>query len=175
MPGRQSSTRHDRRNAVNSSQNTSIGQRLRQGDAILFACVGNACRSQMAEGFGRKYAPAGVDVLSGGMAPKGLDPRAVEAMKELGIDITGQHSKAIKDLPDADLRRVRLVVTLCGDPDEACPVLPGEFEHIHWPLPDPAAATGSADEVRKVFRDVRDEVQRRIGELFGTSGGGRDR
>ncbi len=130
---------------------------------ILFLCTGNSCRSQMAEGFGRSRAPEGVTVLSAGLDPQGINPRAVEAMDEVGIDIRSQTSN---DLEGIDLAGLDLVVTLCGSAAERCPVLPEDVATEHWPLPDPAEAHGTSEEVMAVFRTVRDDINKRVEELL---------
>ncbi|MCH8478657.1 MAG: arsenate reductase ArsC [Wenzhouxiangella sp.] len=109
---------------------------------ILFLCTGNACRSQMAEGFARSIAGDRADILSAGIEAHGKDPRALAAMAELDIDISGQESTR---LSDDMLSRADLVVTVCGHADEHCPVLPPRTRRVHWPLPDPAKATASED------------------------------
>ena len=130
---------------------------------VLFLCTGNACRSQMAEGFARRLAPEGVAVHSAGTAPAGLNPRAVSAMNELGIDIAPHRSKDLSAVP---LDEVDLVITLCGNADETCPTLPAGVQRLHWPLPDPAAATGEETEITQIFREVRDAIADRVSELF---------
>ena len=106
---------------------------------ILFVCTGNSARSQMAEGFARHLGQGRVEALSAGMEPSRLNPYAVKVMRERGIDISGQQSKAF----DWDLaQRMDMVVTVCGNADERCPVLPSEVKRLHWPLEDPGAATG---------------------------------
>jgi arsenate reductase len=121
---------------------------------ILFLCTGNACRSQMAEGFARRLLPPEVPVFSAGIIPSELDARAVAVMAEVGVDISAQRSKSITDVP---VRQVGRVITLCDGAAEQCPALPGA-KREHWPLPDPARAQGSEPEVLSVFRSVRDEV-----------------
>ncbi|MCI0329544.1 MAG: arsenate reductase ArsC [candidate division Zixibacteria bacterium] len=131
---------------------------------ILFLCTGNSCRSQMAEGFARQYAPAGYTAASAGLGPKGyLHPRAVIVMQEVGIDIRNQSSKPF-DFSHA--KDYDLVVTLCGDAEERCPALPAGVSRTHWPLPDPAKATGSTEEVMETFRRVRDEIGELVKRLF---------
>ncbi len=125
---------------------------------ILFLCTGNACRSQMAEGFARRLLPPAVPVFSAGIIPSGLDPRAVAVMAEVGVDISAQRSKSITDVP---VHQVGRVITLCGEAAEQCPTLPGT-KREHWPLLNPARAQGSEPEVLSVFRSVRDEVLARI-------------
>ncbi|TVR98572.1 MAG: arsenate reductase (thioredoxin) [Wenzhouxiangellaceae bacterium] len=130
---------------------------------ILFLCTGNACRSQMAEGFARSIAGDRADILSAGIEAHGKDPRALAAMAELDIDISGQESTR---LSDDMLSRADLVVTVCGHADERCPVLPPGTRRVHWPLPDPAKATGSEDEITAQFRAVRDDIRQRVESLL---------
>jgi arsenate reductase len=116
----------------------------------------------MAEGIARALAPAGVKVSSAGSAPSRLNPLAVRALAEIGIDISRQRSKSVGDVPPGD---VDAVVTLCAE--EVCPVFLGKALRVHWGLPDPAAAAGTDDEKLKAFRDVRDELRRRLEAVFG--------
>ncbi|WP_125763057.1 arsenate reductase (thioredoxin) [Companilactobacillus hulinensis] len=125
---------------------------------IYFICTGNSCRSQMAEGFAKKYLP-GWEVQSAGVEVHGLNPKAVEVMAEKGIDISHNTSKLI-DLNY--FNKCDFVITLCGDAKDKCPVVPKGVTHLHWGLPDPAQATGSNEEVMNVFREVRDKVERKI-------------
>lgn len=125
---------------------------------ILFICTANACRSQMAEAFAGHVLPPDVPVFSAGTRPSTVDARAVQVMSELGIDISAQRSKSIDDIP---LGGVRHVITLCGDAAEHCPVIP-DARREHWPLPDPAEADGSSNDVLAVFRAVRDEIFARV-------------
>ena len=136
---------------------------------VLFVCTGNSCRSQMAEGFGRALGAHVAEVRSAGLEPKGLHPLAVRAMAEVGIDISHQRSKA---LTEEDLRWADVVVTLCGDARDRCPVLPEGTRSHHWPLPDPAAMAGSEEEVMPVFRAVRDQVDREVRALVATLAAG---
>lgn len=129
---------------------------------ILFLCVHNAARSQMAEGWARKLLPADVEVWSAGSDPAvRVDPRAVEAMREAGVDISNQRPKRISDVP---LGRVDTVVTLCAE--EICVTLPGITRRETWVFPDPAITAGKADEIMPSFRTVRDELKSRIERLF---------
>lgn len=130
---------------------------------ILFLCTGNSCRSQIAEGFAKAFAPEGVKIYSAGLEPAGLNPYAVKVMAEVGIDISGQYSKSIDEIP---AHEIDTVITLCGDAEERCPSFPGNVKRIHWPLPDPAKATGSQEQITRVFRSVRDEIKRRVEEFF---------
>ena len=130
---------------------------------ILFLCVANSARSQMAEGIARSFAPASVKVSSAGSRPSRLNPFAVEALAEIGIDIGNQYSKCVDDIPPAD---VEAVVTLCAE--EVCPVFLGKALRVHWGLPDPAGAGTTDAEQLQAFRDVRDELRRRLSRVFAT-------
>lgn len=129
---------------------------------ILFLCTGNSCRSQMAEGWLRVIGGDQFEVQSAGIEAHGKNPRAVAAMKEVDVDISGQESKI---LSDAMLRQADVVVTVCGHADEQCPVLPPGVVKVHWPLTDPAKATGSDEEIALAFRRTRDEIERRVREF----------
>ncbi len=132
---------------------------------ILFVCTGNSARSQMAEGFARHLGQGRIEAYSAGMEPSRLNPFAVTAMQEKGIDISHQLSKAF----DEDLaRRMDIVVTVCGSADERCPVLPPDVKKFHWPLEDPAAAKGTDGEILAKFRDIRDQIESRALELIRT-------
>jgi arsenate reductase len=130
---------------------------------ILFLCVANSARSQMAEGLARKMLGSDVEVLSAGSRPSKVNPYAIEAMSEIGIDISGHRSKSVDDVDPAS---VDTVITLCAD--EVCPILPGRVQHLHWPIPDPASddPTISPEDLRRRFRVARDEVQARISKFM---------
>ena len=130
---------------------------------ILFLCVGNSARSQMAEGFARALAGDRWEVHSAGTAPAGLNPLAVEAMAEVGIDISGHTSKVVD--PEV-FKSADVVVTLCGDAAESCPLTPPGVRRIHWPLPDPARAAGTREEILAAFRAVRDDIKKRVQTLL---------
>jgi arsenate reductase len=117
----------------------------------------------MAEGFARRAATPGVRVFSAGTAPVGIHERAVEVMGERGVDLSSHESKNLEAIP---VDEMDLVVTLCGDAAERCAVLPGHARRLHWGLPDPAAATGSPEEILVRFREVRDEIERRVEALL---------
>jgi arsenate reductase len=137
---------------------------------ILFLCVENAARSQIAEGLARSILPASVAVFSAGSRPSRVRPEAVEVMREIGIDISAQLSKSVATIP-AD--RVDCVVTLCaGEGCNECPVFLGRAEKLDWPLPDPAAPGGSAEERLEAFRRTRDELRRRITAFLAERGDG---
>ena len=133
--------------------------RAANAKTVLFLCTGNSCRSQMAEGFARHGAGPGLRVLSAGTDPAGVNPLAVRVMAEVGIDIANQRSKSLAEIP---LEAIDWVVTLCGDAAERCPALPAGARQLHWALPDPAAASGSPEEILDRFREVRDAVAARV-------------
>ncbi len=116
----------------------------------------------MAEGLARRLLPHGVAVFSAGSRPTEVNARAIEVLGEIGIDISRQRSKSVDDVP-AD--QVDHVITLCKEGEEDCPVFVGEVTRLHWPLADPAAALGSAEQVTQAFRLARDELSGRIREL----------
>lgn len=126
---------------------------------VYFLCTGNSCRSQMAEGFARQLLGSDWTVASAGLEAQGLNSHAVDAMAECGIDISDQRSTPI----DTDyLKNSDLVVTLCGDARDRCPATPANTARVNWPLPDPAKACGSEEDIEDQFRQVRDEIQRRV-------------
>lgn len=126
---------------------------------VLFLCTGNSCRSQMAEGFARELGKGLFEVHSAGLRPHGVNQRAVAVMKEIGIDISQQKSKSIDE---ELLKQMDIIITLCDDAAESCPLTPPEIRRIHWSLKDPAKATGSEEEIMKEFRSVRDEIAKRV-------------
>jgi arsenate reductase len=125
---------------------------------ILFLCVANSARSQMAEGLARRMFGDRAAVASAGSAATGVNPHAIDAMNEIGIDISSHRSKSIAEL---DASSFDTIVTLCAE--EVCPVVPGRVTRLHWPLPDPARAP--AGEIAAKFREVRDELARRLSEF----------
>jgi protein-tyrosine-phosphatase len=126
---------------------------------VLFLCVANSARSQMAEGIARALAPAGVKVSSAGSNPSSVRPEAVEALREIGMDISTHRSKGVEEIDPS----VDAVVTLCAE--EVCPVWLGSAQRVHWGLPDPAAVVGEGR--LEAFRGVRDELRRRLALVFG--------
>jgi arsenate reductase len=124
---------------------------------VLFLCVANSARSQMAEGVGRSLAAPGVRVSSAGSEPSRVRPQAVAVLAEIGIDASTHRSKSFDEFVDAG---VDCVITLCAE--ENCPAWLGEGARVHWALPDPAAAEGCAEEILDSFRQVRDELRRRL-------------
>ncbi|KON83182.1 arsenate reductase (thioredoxin) [Rossellomorea marisflavi] len=133
---------------------------------IYFLCTGNSCRSQMAEGWAKKHLGDEWNVYSAGIEAHGLNPNAVKAMKEADIDISDQTSDIIDP---AILNSADLVVTLCGDAADKCPVTPPGVKREHWGFDDPAKATGSEEEKWAFFQRVRDEIGERI-ERFARTG-----
>ncbi|WP_313800276.1 arsenate reductase (thioredoxin) [Cytobacillus sp.] len=126
---------------------------------IYFLCTGNSCRSQMAEGWAKEYLGNNWNVFSAGIEAHGLNLNAVKAMKEVDIDISNQTS----DLIDPEiLNNADLVVTLCGDAADKCPITPPHVKREHWAFDDPAKADGSEGEKWAFFQRVRDEVGERI-------------
>jgi len=128
---------------------------------ILFLCVANSARSQMAEGLARSMAPGGTTVLSAGSRPARVSPYAIEAMQEIGIDLSSHRSKSVHEIPH---EQVGTVITLCAE--EVCPVFPGAVEKLHWPHPDPAATVGSREEILESFRNVRDQIRDKLEAYF---------
>jgi len=133
----------------------------------LFICTGNSCRSQMAEGWLRALGGGAVEARSAGIEAHGLNPRAVRAMQEAGVDISRQASTR---LTPAMLDWADLVVTVCGHAEERCPLLPAGTRKEHWSLDDPARAVGSEAEVTAVFRASRDDIRQRVAALLGRGG-----
>ena len=124
---------------------------------ILILCTGNSCRSHLAEGILRAAVGESAEVASAGSDPAGyVPPMAVEVMKEIEIDISTHTSKHLDEFLQ---REVHTVITVCGNADQACPIFPGQAEKHHWPFDDPAKVTGSEEEIRAVFRRVRDEIR----------------
>ncbi|MHC6209781.1 arsenate reductase (thioredoxin), partial [Enterococcus faecalis] len=125
---------------------------------------GNSCRSQIAEGYGKAILPTDeFEIKSAGIEQHGLNPRAVQVMAEEGIDISTQTS----DLIDMDyFNQADLIITLCGDAKDKCPVIPKGIKHVHWDLEDPAKATGTEEEIINKFREIRDDIKSRVANLL---------
>jgi arsenate reductase len=126
---------------------------------VLFLCAGNSARSQMAEGYLRRAAGNRFDAMSAGIEPKGLNPLAVEAMREIGIDISRQQSKDVVSLLG---QHIPYVVTVCDNARERCPIFPRTYKFLHWSFEDPAAVEGTHEQKLAVFRRVRDEIIQHI-------------
>jgi arsenate reductase (thioredoxin) len=125
---------------------------------VLILCTGNSCRSHLAEGILRAAAGDRLEVQSAGSKPAGyVHPLAVKAMAEIGIDISSHRSKHMNEFLD---KKVETVITVCGNADQACPMLTGQMNRHHWGFDDPAHAVGTDEEKMQVFRRVRDEIRR---------------
>lgn len=129
---------------------------------VLILCTGNSARSQMAEGLLRYDGGGRFAVFSAGTKPGGVRPEAVEAMREIGIDITSHRSKSVDEFAGQDFA---YVITVCDHAREACPAFPAQTEMTHWSFDDPAAAEGDFDARLRVFRRVRDELRSRLREF----------
>ena len=133
-------------------------------ERVLFLCTGNACRSQMAEGFLRAMAGDRVEVLSAGMEPRdAVHPLAVRVMEEAGVDISGQKPKSVKAY--LGLERIRWLIVVCDKAQKTCPrvwPLLADDARLYWPFEDPAEATGTEEERLAVFRRVRDEIKAKL-------------
>jgi arsenate reductase len=127
---------------------------------VLFLCIGNSARSQMAEALLRYYAGDRFEVHSAGLEPKGVNPHTLRVMDEIGIDIRSQQSKSVA----AYLGRIvfAYVITVCSNAEANCPIFPGYTVRMHWPFDDPAAAAGSDGEIMAKFRQVRDQIAAQI-------------
>ncbi|MDQ7002683.1 MAG: arsenate reductase (thioredoxin) [Ghiorsea sp.] len=126
---------------------------------VLFLCTGNACRSQMAEGWLKHLAGETYEVYSAGIVAHGKNPRAIVAMQDAGVDISQQKSEA---LDSQLLHEIDLLITVCGNADEHCPIVPVSCEKQHWPFDDPAKAEGSEEEIMREFYRVRDQIKDKI-------------
>ncbi len=131
---------------------------------ILFMCVANSARSQLAEGLARHLYRSRAQIKSAGSQPSMVNPFAVRTLNELGIDITRQFSKSVDDLSPEFVTNLDYVITLCAE--EVCPILVSKAKMLHWPLPDPARKNGTEEEQIECFRTTRDEIKKRL-ESFG--------
>ncbi|CUU06740.1 protein tyrosine phosphatase [Candidatus Thermokryptus mobilis] len=126
---------------------------------VLFLCTGNSCRSQMAEGLLRHFGNDKFEVYSAGTNPSFVHPLAIEAMREIGIDISWHRSKSVMEFIGQNFD---YVITVCDKAKESCPTFPGDVKRIHWSFEDPAEATGTKEERMKVFRKVREQIKEHI-------------
>jgi arsenate reductase len=147
---------------------TYIGYGILEGakmKRVLFLCVHNSARSQMAEAFLKKYGRGNFEVDSAGLEPGNLNPYAVRAMGEIGIDISKNKTRSVFDLRKAGAA-FDVVVTVCAkEAAERCPLFPGQSEKLHWPFEDPSAFRGTDEEVMADIRVVRDEIERAVKEF----------
>jgi arsenate reductase len=133
-----------------------------QGNStLIFLCVANSARSQMAEGLARASAPNGWRVFSAGSDPRLVHPLAVEVMREIDIDISEHRSKGLEEIPVDD---AHVIVTLCDE--EVCPTAPASTHQLHWPLPDPAVEGEMVRYQIDAFRAVRDQIKQRLDEFW---------
>lgn len=130
---------------------------------VLFLCTGNSARSQMAEGLLREMAGDRFEVLSAGTNPVGVNPLAIEAMQEIGIDISKHRSKNVTEFLG---KPIEYVVTVCDRAKESCPIFPGTYKFLSWSLDDPAAVGGTKEEKLLAFRGIRDQISRHIEQQF---------
>ncbi len=126
---------------------------------VLFLCTGNSCRSQMAEGLVNHDLDGQVKAFSAGIQSSQVNPRAIQVMNELGIDISHHRAKSVDDLAE---EQFDLVITLCDQAQQQCPMFPGNAEISHISFPDPAQATGTEEEIMAVFRRVRDDLRQQL-------------
>jgi arsenate reductase len=129
---------------------------------VLILCTGNSARSQMAEGLLQHDAGSSFEVESAGVEPSHVRPQAIEAMREIGIDISHHRSKSVDEFTGQEFD---YVITVCDNANERCPIFPGGTKRIHWSFDDPAAAEGEEQEKLAVFRRVRDEIRDRLREF----------
>jgi arsenate reductase len=126
---------------------------------VLFLCTGNSCRSQMSEGWLRRLAGDQFDVVSAGTHPVGLNPYAVAAMQEVGIDISNHVSERVDPYLGQEFD---YVITVCDRAQENCPIFPGASKMLHWSFEDPAKAKGTYEQQMIVFKNIRDEIEEQI-------------
>ncbi|MFT5322371.1 MAG: arsenate reductase [Planctomycetaceae bacterium] len=127
---------------------------------VLFLCTGNSCRSQMAEGLLRELAGDRFEALSAGSKPAGyVHAGGIQAMSELGIDISDLRSKSINEFLPPEGTPPDLIISVCSGAEHDCPIFPGTVERLHWPFDDPAHAAGTEEEKLACFRRVRDEIK----------------
>jgi arsenate reductase len=132
-----------------------------ENERVLFLCTGNTARSQMAEAFLRKYAGRHLGAYSAGLKPGAINPYTDRVMREIGIDLSGQHSKSVKEY----LGKVSFtyLITVCAEAEAKCPTaFPGIGQRLSWAFDDPAAVEGSEEEKLQKFREVRDQIEKRI-------------
>jgi arsenate reductase (thioredoxin) len=132
---------------------------------VLIHCTGNSARSQMAEGILRHDGGDAFEVESAGVKPGGVRPEAIQAMREIGIDISGHRSKSVDEFSGQEFD---YVITVCDNARESCPVFPGRTRRIHWGFEDPAAVQGDEATRVSVFRRVRDEIREKLAGFLGS-------
>lgn len=130
---------------------------------ILFMCVGNSARSQIAEALAKQLFGSKADIRSAGSMPTTPNPHAIRVIAEQGADVTKLASKSVADLPDQFISELDYVITLCAE--EVCPVVFTKAKKLHWPLPDPVGQHGSDEEQLQRFRQTCDQIRKRL-EIF---------
>jgi arsenate reductase len=131
---------------------------------VLILCTGNSARSQIAEGLLRHIAGETVEVESAGVEPSFVRPEAIQVMREIGIDISHHRSKSVDEFLDS---KFDLVITVCDNANQRCPIFPGAPQRIHWSIADPAGAIGDEATRLRAFRDARNDLRQRILALVG--------
>ena len=135
---------------------------------VLFICIHNSARSQIAEAYCKEFGDRDFEVESAGLEPGNLNPYVVRVLKEDGIDISGKKPQDVFELFKAG-EIYSYVVTVCSrETEEKCPIFPGVVQRLHWPFPDPATFTGTDDEIMAQVRAVRDEIKERVKEFVDT-------
>jgi len=129
---------------------------------VLILCTGNSARSQMAEGLLRRDAGDRFEVFSAGVDPTAVKPEAIEAMREVGIDISNHRSKSVDEFTGQEFD---YVITVCDNANEQCPLFPGKTQRIHWSFEDPAAVQGDKSIRLAAFRRIREEIRERFKTL----------
>lgn len=129
---------------------------------VLVLCTGNSCRSQIADGYLKAFAPEGTNVYSAGVETHGVNPKAIETMKNDGVDISGNTSNHIDEYADVEFD---YIITVCDNAKERCPYFPSNAHKFHFNFPDPAKATGTEEEVNASFEFTRDMVRTYIKEF----------
>lgn len=130
---------------------------------ILFMCVANSARSQLAEGMARLLFGKKAEIMSAGSKPANVNKFAAKVLSEVGFDPAELYSKSVSDLPEEFTNSLDYVITLCAE--EVCPVILSKAKKLHWPLPDPAGIIGTEEEQLSLFRHTRDEIMRRLQEF----------
>lgn len=137
-------------------------------ERVLFVCTNNACRSQIAEGIVNHFLADRIEAFSAGTRPTSVHPRAIQVMKEIGIDISSQHSKSMEEFAD---QHFDYVITLCGGANEECPLFFGGVRKMHMGFDDPAGSEGTEEEIVAAFRRIRDDMKEKFMNFFQTKTG----
>lgn len=131
---------------------------------ILVLCTGNSCRSQIAHGYLKKFAGSKAEVFSAGVETHGVNPKAIETMREDGVDISGHTSNHVSEYFNVDFD---YIITVCDHAKESCPYFPSQAKRLHFNFPDPAKATGTPEEIKNEFRRVRDLIKEYCKDFVG--------